>query len=102
MGLTESTLHATFKNMDKDHSGTLSVEELLGEDDPNTPIPYMCSLLALYHFDSNKKGALNYAEFKRMYNYIQKVLKQSSRKHSLDRSKIIMSQFSKKLPEEKG
>mmetsp|Transcript_9430 Transcript_9430/g.35030 ORF Transcript_9430/g.35030 Transcript_9430/m.35030 type:complete len:765 (-) Transcript_9430:1323-3617(-) len=102
MGLSESTLHSTFKHLDKNHSGTLSMEELLSEaGDPNTPIPYMCSLLALYHFDTAKKGALNYAEFKRMYHYIQKILKQSTRKSSLNRGKNVMSQFAKKMAQNK-
>lgn len=97
MGQSDSRIYSIFKNLDKDKSGTLSLNELAKEDDPNTPIPYMSSLLAMYHFDSNKKGAINFQEFKRMYEYIQKILHSSAKKNLQNQIQGSLNQFSKKI-----
>lgn len=87
MGNESSNHKKAFEFLDKDHSGHLTLEEILSV--PQLPgLEYVYnSLWLLFKFDKHKQGTITYHEFEKLLNYIKSIIKKD-KKFTKSKSKL--------------
>lgn len=75
MGNESSSIKKAFEKLDRDHSGQLTLEEILAVQNVPGLEYFYNSLWLLYKFNKSKHGTINYHEFEKLILYIKSIVK---------------------------
>lgn len=82
---TSNDVKRTFEELDTDHSGNISLFELIHAKHHKGNLSHFdsrtCSLTTLYLFDAHKAGSLTFKEFAELDRFVQKIAKKVEKQH---------------------
>jgi len=89
MGNESSSIKKAFEKLDQDHSGQLTLEEILAVQSVPGLEYFYNSLWLLFKFNKSKLGTINYHEFEKLILYVKSIVKyMKDKKDSRPKSKM--------------